>query len=909
MKKTIHFPRKLLMAAFILACIFLIIGIPSVYSQEKQPDPCTLGDLYLQAGQLDKAEETYATLLEKNPQEYCAIKGMKAVNNQRKALLKTYMDTGDYEKARDLTIIILSQSEVDESMVEDYRIILTKVVTTQKISNTPVPTPDAYSVIEGYFKLGRPDLAYSRIQTAIIENQNFFSPTLTPIPTDAEEIKNEEPTIDRSIELLIPKGENLLSKAWPTWLLESLKAYFIPLIIMIASGGILYLVVKMFIQVFLDHQNIKFDVGEFTSSLTKDEKYEVSIQSLIEREIILYMNNKFQDKKFGIDRPTNLAKEITSETTVLPKDIFFLINWINKMFPPRVMTLFGVLHSSTYKGAGITLRLVDYKNNLIGEYTVWQEKYDPTFNYENNQTKIDNYLCLIKPAAIWSFRYIINDYLSDFQNRKSEKKLLFAFGTVDLDSAISNYIAKDNFEKDPVDNQKISLAFLRDSLKYDYCNIQALFNLAYIKFFISTKEINEEILNLNKGLSNYQVGKNSIEITRIISKYYEAISIFMRVINIYRDKFKDQSINDIYYLSLYYLAMIFKYIYIFNGYDDDAIFPNSDLLASIFYYKFIKKIPIINISITCFRKAQMCISKEKRVPKNIIEDMDFEYKATCNLKRYDPEINYDIPSIVESNDSVSQWDKAYNLGSYYALMAGKLWNRITNINHLEIVGKYMHKAQEYLTFMQDYIEITDIEIYNLTKKTLASIDPNLYPLRTWIIKPVEINKIYNINKKGRARETDEQILWKEQLTPIDLPINSFPQNINAIFGISQSQINRLVSIEGLESTSDLLLLGADPLGRQKIREKTNISLRKICDWVRQADLMRIPWIDGKIATLLIRSGVTSIKRMKDIDDLKLAEELIEVNSRLNLTNKLPNQANLKDWIKYAQDLSIIIGIE
>jgi len=356
MKNKIHFSRKLLLSLLALSCLFLFVGISNVYSQEEEPDPCTLGDLYLQAGQLDKAEERYAELLVNNPQEACAITGMQAVTDQRKALLDEYMKAGDYAKARELAAILLAQPIIDQTVVADYHTMMTQIALTPEAEDTSTPTPDTYSVIEGYFKLGRPDLAYAHLQTAVAEDPALFS--VTPVP-------NQSITVTANL----PKAKDYFAKAWPAWLLEMLKAYLVPLLIILASAGVLYLLVRISYQLYLNHIEIKFDVGDFCTKEGKESGLAVNVKALIEREIFRF--EKSPNKNRGhIDQPLTNT-EIASETTIVSKDVSTLFNLLNKVYPPKVAILTGVLHPTSKKGCGLTLRIIGPNGNIVDMCTLW----------------------------------------------------------------------------------------------------------------------------------------------------------------------------------------------------------------------------------------------------------------------------------------------------------------------------------------------------------------------------------------------------------------------------------------------------------------------------------------------------------------------------------------------------------
>jgi tetratricopeptide (TPR) repeat protein len=881
MKNKIHFSRKLLLTAFVLASMFLIVGISSVYSQEKNPNPCTLGDLYLQAGQLDKAEETYAAILTNNPQEACAIEGMQAVSSQRKALLDEYMKAGDYTKARELAAILLAQPIIDQTVVADYHTMMTQIALTPEAENTSTPTPDTYSVVERYFKLGRPDLAYAHLQTAVVEDPALFS--VTPVP-------NQSTTAAANL----PKAKDFFAKSWPAWLLETLKAYLSPLLIILASAGVLYLLIRICVQLYLNHKEIKFDVGDFCTKEGKESGLAVNVKALIEREIFRF--EKSPNKNRGhIDQP--LANtDISSETTIISKDVSTLFNLLNKVFPPKVATLTGVLHPSSINGCALTLRITGPKGNIVDMCTLKQSDYDPEFNgSQKSDVMQEEALCdynkLIKPAAFWTFWHITNNYNDDLSYHR--KTLTRTFGTCDLYAGILNYTGAGMIgENDAWAKKQIDA-----SLKRDNSNLQAIFNQAQLEISeiseenekLLSKYSNQWIPSITPDTSDWEIGKKTL-----LLSYNPVINKLIKIVSTLREfeSRKDYETSFLYIFSLYHLGAVFEYLYTFTRMEERLKWDDHDLLDNYqFYDEKIKNnekkekpdFTLLELSNYFFSEASKRVVIRKIPPKDnkliiprlIVKTKNVSLENALMIKVAELSKKHftkmkKIKMISETESSASDpseegFYSPYNSACFHSLIIGKVLGENGGTDVLDF-----HKNQAIK-------HLKDNDIENLFDDPWASKDPSLYPLRFYLKK----------NEKH------------SQLTK---PIS---HKIEVIYGLPRQFEIKLEDIIGTEKTDELFEIGASVAGRQYIHEKTGIPLDLIKNWIGQADLLQLPKMSSRLAWLLINIGVISIKEMRKIDDYIILRKLEKTNDEYKLIDGLPDRKILMQWKEIANRLPAI----
>lgn len=909
MKKIIHFSRKLLLAALVSFPIILIFRIPSVFSQEVQPDPCTLGDLYLQAGQLDKAEETYADLLTNNPQEACAITGMQAVAKQRKVLLQIYMDAGDFEKAKEVAILLLAQSTTDQSVKDDYHTILTQIAITPEA--TQIPNEDLYNKINAYSVVGRPDLGYAVIQTAAADNPEFILPTTTQYSFNKDIYVNKTNSNMQTTITSIPTTQTkyLFSKTWPVWSFEALKAYLIPTLIIIASAGVLFLFTRMFYQIYLNHQGVKFDVGEFCNIGGSENGLATNIKDLIEREIFRFERSPSANY-LHINQPL-VNIEISAETTIISKDVSTLFNLLNKIFPPKVATLMGVLHPSTINGCGLTLRITGPDGNIVDMCTLWQKIYDPKFKgSQKSDTKQEDALCdynaLIKPAAFWTFWHITNDYNTDLSYHR--KNLIRIFGTCDLLAGIMNYVGaglmgeNDSWAKKQID----------ESLKRDNSNLQAIYNQAQLEIS-EISEKNEKLLNKYSDqwippITPIKTDKRDWEIDKktLLLSYNPVISKLIKIVSSLRkfESRKNYERSILYIFSLYHLGAIFEYLYTFTRMEDGLKWDDQGLMEEYKFYDEKRITPaskqkkpnftLLEMSNHFFNEANKLVEIRKIpskgnnliIPQLIVKtknvSLDNALKITvAKLSK----LNFSKDNFKTLKDRMKNsindpeekgYYSPYNLACFHSLVIGKI---LREYGKDDEDLKY-HKEQAFKHLKENGID-------DLFNDPWASKDPSLYPLRFYLM---------NVQKKGNSKPPTPKV--------------KFPAThaIHAIYGLPRQFEIKLEDILGAEKTDELLEIGATLAGRKYMQEKTGLPIELINNWIEQADLLQLPGMTGEIAWLLIEAGTKTLMEMRKIDDYVVHEKLARINETYNLSTKLPGRELLRQWQETAKKATIIFDM-
>jgi predicted flap endonuclease-1-like 5' DNA nuclease len=107
---------------------------------------------------------------------------------------------------------------------------------------------------------------------------------------------------------------------------------------------------------------------------------------------------------------------------------------------------------------------------------------------------------------------------------------------------------------------------------------------------------------------------------------------------------------------------------------------------------------------------------------------------------------------------------------------------------------------------------------------------------------------------------------------------------------------------GIQSTDDLLEMGATPEGRKQIAEKSGISEKLILEWVNHVDLFRIQGVGSEYADLLEEAGVDTVVELAQRKAENLHAKLQEINVGKKLVRRLPTPAQIADWIEQAKSL-------
>jgi nucleotidyltransferase/DNA polymerase involved in DNA repair len=130
-------------------------------------------------------------------------------------------------------------------------------------------------------------------------------------------------------------------------------------------------------------------------------------------------------------------------------------------------------------------------------------------------------------------------------------------------------------------------------------------------------------------------------------------------------------------------------------------------------------------------------------------------------------------------------------------------------------------------------------------------------------------------------------------------------SITDIDGIAPRHAERLRHM-GIRTSDDLLAYGAGRKGRRELSKVTRLGEKRIHEWVKRADLLRIPGISVRYSDLLEAVGVESVRDLRRRSATKLRGQMDELNEHRQLVKRLPSQTELEDWIETARSLPVVM---
>ena len=108
---------------------------------------------------------------------------------------------------------------------------------------------------------------------------------------------------------------------------------------------------------------------------------------------------------------------------------------------------------------------------------------------------------------------------------------------------------------------------------------------------------------------------------------------------------------------------------------------------------------------------------------------------------------------------------------------------------------------------------------------------------------------------------------------------------------------------GIKTVGSLLKQGCTREGRRSLAQKTGIEESSILKWVNMADLFRVKGIGSEYSELLERSGVDTVKELRNRNPENLHAQMQAVNAAGRaLVRKLPALSQVDKWIKEARKL-------
>jgi len=115
-----------------------------------------------------------------------------------------------------------------------------------------------------------------------------------------------------------------------------------------------------------------------------------------------------------------------------------------------------------------------------------------------------------------------------------------------------------------------------------------------------------------------------------------------------------------------------------------------------------------------------------------------------------------------------------------------------------------------------------------------------------------------------------------------------------------------LAAQKLTETKDLLdaLLTSD--ARRAVSKKTGIEVEKLEEYAHLCDLLRVRGLGPKMARLMMLSGIDGIEALRAEKPAELLPKLKGANDKHGISEILPQEETLNDWIHQARALPIVV---
>lgn len=138
-----------------------------------------------------------------------------------------------------------------------------------------------------------------------------------------------------------------------------------------------------------------------------------------------------------------------------------------------------------------------------------------------------------------------------------------------------------------------------------------------------------------------------------------------------------------------------------------------------------------------------------------------------------------------------------------------------------------------------------------------------------------------------------------------LPASASHYSLSDIEFVPSKQITALAQMK-ITSTRTLLEATKGKKQRRDLARKLKVKLSDVRQWTLTCDLLRVRGIGPKMARLLTAANVESIKKLRAQTAGELAKKIKVANDRIKVTENLPGEGHLSNWISQAKSLPVIV---
>lgn len=116
------------------------------------------------------------------------------------------------------------------------------------------------------------------------------------------------------------------------------------------------------------------------------------------------------------------------------------------------------------------------------------------------------------------------------------------------------------------------------------------------------------------------------------------------------------------------------------------------------------------------------------------------------------------------------------------------------------------------------------------------------------------------------------------------------------------EVSKQLIAKGIQDSNQLLDAVAKPADRKKLAAELGVESRVVLDLANRADLARVNGVGTVFADLLEKAGVDTVKELATRNPDNLLAKMTEVNSSEQVSKRLPQLADVQNWIAQAKEL-------
>jgi len=270
-----------------------------------------------------------------------------------------YYKKGDIALANQAYLAILAKTPLAKCALEGSAMLSELLSPTKTVVPTPTlsptVTPNAATVVPALIKAGDYSGAYEKAKEGI----------------------SADPEIQKS-----------LNRDFLNWFVVKnfCVAYVLPLAIILLILIILYLAFSKFRKVY---RTVQLDLKEFSSgTYSIDEKVVGALGKSISSRIELVLKRNLDNQPNSVRELVNTPLCLPELPSSVPSQISGFWNFITKLFPPRVLTVEGLLEYNESDGIGLSVKIINERDQLFAGHRLFWAK-DINLDYKITGTNED----------------------------------------------------------------------------------------------------------------------------------------------------------------------------------------------------------------------------------------------------------------------------------------------------------------------------------------------------------------------------------------------------------------------------------------------------------------------------------------------------------------------------------------